>query len=229
MVIADPNGAFLKVNPACIRTLGYSEAELVSKPFVDFIYPEDKQSTLDEMARQLQRGFSLNFENRYVCKDGSLRWLSWRAAYDKTDGVTYATARDFTDLKMAEESLRENQVRLDLALQAAHMGAWRWEIKENKRYFDDLTCQLLGIDAAAFKGTAQEFSDVVHPDDREMVKTALARTLELDALYEPTYRVVWPEGSIHYISSRSRLVRDRRRAACEALRNIMGRHGAAYL
>ena len=109
MVIADPKGAFMKTNPACTETLGYSEIELVSKPFVEFVHPEDKQATLDEMARQLQKGISLNFENRYICKDGSFRWLSWRAIYNKEDNTTYATARDITERKRAEDSLRKSE------------------------------------------------------------------------------------------------------------------------
>lgn len=107
MCIADPNGAFQKTNPAFTRTLGYSEAELVSRPFVEFIHPEDKQPTLDEMARQQRLGYSLNFENRYRCKDGSYRWLSWRANYIPEEGLTYATARDVTELKRAEAALRQ--------------------------------------------------------------------------------------------------------------------------
>lgn len=102
MVIADPNGAFKKVNPTCLKVLGYSEAELLSKPFADFVHPDDKQSTLDEMARQIKIGFSLNFENRYLCRDGRVLWLSWKANYDKNDGITYATARDITERKQAE-------------------------------------------------------------------------------------------------------------------------------
>ncbi|MBI5056540.1 MAG: PAS domain-containing protein [Nitrospirae bacterium] len=107
MAIADPNGSFMKTNPACTETLGYSGTELVAKPFIEFIHPEDKQSTIDEMARQLQRGYSLNFENRYICKDGSIKWLSWRAIYSKEEGITYATARDITDRKRDEEEIRK--------------------------------------------------------------------------------------------------------------------------
>lgn len=105
MCIADPNGAFMKINPACSEILGYSESDLISKPFVDFIVHEDKQRTLDEMAQQIQKGYSLNFENRYMCKDGSTKWLSWRAIYNKEEGITYATARDITKQKKSEEEI----------------------------------------------------------------------------------------------------------------------------
>jgi two-component system, cell cycle sensor histidine kinase and response regulator CckA len=111
MCIADPFGNFRKVNPACSETLGYSEAELVARPFVDFIHPEDRQTTLDEMKRQLEIGHSLNFENRYICKDGSIRWLSWRAIYNKDDCTTYATANDVTERKLIESQLSASEER----------------------------------------------------------------------------------------------------------------------
>lgn len=107
MGIADPNGAFKKVNPAFLDTLGYSESEVLARPFVEFVHPDDRQSTLDEMKGQLERGFSLNFENRYTCKDGSVRWLSWRANVDYEEGVTFATARDITERKLAEFSQKK--------------------------------------------------------------------------------------------------------------------------
>ena len=103
MCIADPHGAFLRTNPAFSETLGYSEAELIAKPFLEFIHPDDLQPTRDEMARQLRIGFSVNFENRYLCKDGSVRWLSWRAVYHQAENLTYAIARDITGRKQAEE------------------------------------------------------------------------------------------------------------------------------
>lgn len=118
MGIADPNGAFKKVNPAFLSTLGYSEDEILSKPFIEFIHSDDRQSTLDEMARQLERGYSLNFENRYVCKDGSLRWLSWRAHVNFEEKLTYATARDVTDEKAAEREL----LRLNRTLKTISSG-----------------------------------------------------------------------------------------------------------
>jgi PAS domain S-box-containing protein len=106
MCLADPNGAFKKTNPAFIEILGYSESELISKPFIDFIIPEDKQRTIDEMARQIQNGYSTNFENRYLCKNGTVKWLSWRAVHVKEEGITYAIARDITESKQAELEIK---------------------------------------------------------------------------------------------------------------------------
>lgn len=113
MVIADPNGSFKRVNPACLKMLGYKEEELISKPFVDFIYIDDKQPTLEEMKRQIAKGSSLNFENRYVCKDGSLVLLSWNATYDKITNTTYATARNITKQREMEEKLKNKLSEVD--------------------------------------------------------------------------------------------------------------------
>jgi PAS domain S-box-containing protein len=110
--------------------------------------------------------------------------------------------------RQAEKKLRESQARLDLALRSAGMGAWHWDITEKRRYFDEQACYLLGIDPTTFTGAAEEFFEAVHPDDRETVMKALARTLEQDVPYETEYRVAWPDRGVHYITTRGKLVRD---------------------
>ncbi|MGK2907740.1 MAG: PAS domain S-box protein [Desulfuromonadales bacterium] len=115
--IANPHGSFLKVNPAFTETLGYSEYELLSKPILEFVHPDDRQTTLDEIAKQLQKGSTDNFENRYFCKDGSVKWLSWRVNVNKGDGNVYATARDITEWKKADEALRSSRNLLQTILE----------------------------------------------------------------------------------------------------------------
>jgi PAS domain S-box-containing protein len=110
--------------------------------------------------------------------------------------------------KRIEGELRENQSRLDLALRSAHMGAWRWEIVENKRWYDDQVFRLLGINPLEFTGTADEFFNAVHPDDRHAINEALARAIAQDGLYETEYRVVHLDSSIHHIAARGRVVCD---------------------
>jgi PAS domain S-box-containing protein len=106
----DFNGHFKRLNPAWERTLGFTRQELMSKPFIDFVHPDDRERTLEQNLEVKRGGRALSFENRYVCKDGSYRWLRWNAAPDHTEQVIYSVARDVTVSKQAEEE-REELVR----------------------------------------------------------------------------------------------------------------------
>ena len=115
-----------------------------------------------------------------------------------------------SDRKRVEAPLRESEARLDLALRSAQMGVWRWDISDNRHYFDDQACYLLGIDPATFTGGEEEFFAVIHPEDHERLRAAQARTIQQDMLYETEFRAVWPDGSVHYLAARGKLLHDGR-------------------
>jgi len=108
---ADINTAtFTKINPAFTRVLGYSEQELLSQSFLEFIHPEDKEPTQNVIDEQLKRGEKvLSFINRYRCKDGSYVWLDWTSSPVPEEGIIYAVARDITEKRKAEEELRNSE------------------------------------------------------------------------------------------------------------------------
>lgn len=111
----DFNGYFKRLNPAWERTLGFTRKELMSRPFIEFVHPDDRERTLMQNAHVRGGSDALAFENRYRCKDGSYRWLRWNAAPDSAHRTIYSVARDVTASKQAEEE-REQLVR---TLQAA--------------------------------------------------------------------------------------------------------------
>src|SRR5579862_3512605 len=77
--IASKDGYFKRVNPAFIETLGWTAEEMLSRPFLDFVHPDDRQATLHEVEKQVVAGEPvIQFVNRYQHKDGSWRWLSWK-------------------------------------------------------------------------------------------------------------------------------------------------------
>lgn len=115
LCVLDFTGTFKRLNPAWERTLGFTREELMSRPFIEFVHPDDRERTLAQNARVRGGGQALAFENRYLCKDGSYRWLLWNAAPDTGGQVIYSAARDITASKRAEEE-RERLVR---ELQAA--------------------------------------------------------------------------------------------------------------
>src|ERR1019366_3445813 len=93
MCIASTDGYFKRVNPA-FDALGYSQEDLLSRPFLDFVHSDDNAATLAEIAK-LDTGVpTIHFENRYRCKDGSYRWLSWRTGPPPSSGKSAEIARD---------------------------------------------------------------------------------------------------------------------------------------
>ncbi len=122
MGIAGQDGIFKKVNQAFVATLGYPEAELLSKPYLEFIHPDDHQRTLAEVSSRLERGYTLDFENRFLCKDGSVRWLSWSAIVDYDENLIYATARDITKQKQYEQTLFNSNQFLERVFNTTHFS-----------------------------------------------------------------------------------------------------------
>jgi PAS domain S-box-containing protein len=107
IAIAGFDGYFKRVNPAWERALGHSPDHILSKPFVEFVHPEDREATIAEASKIAQGVETLRFENRYRCKDGSYRWLAWTAIPVVDEGLMYCVARDITERKRAEEALRK--------------------------------------------------------------------------------------------------------------------------
>lgn len=107
---ANFEGYFTKINPAFEETLGYTKEELLKDPFLHFVHPDDHQMTIKEMEK-LSQGFSTTaFENRYRCKDGSYKYISWKAT--PFENVIYASARDVSNLRATQQELAEKNSRL---------------------------------------------------------------------------------------------------------------------
>jgi PAS domain S-box-containing protein len=97
IAVSRVDGRLRTVNPAFERTLGYSPEEMLSRPFLDFVHPDDREESRQVFADVIERGHVSQFENRYICADGSERWLQWSARVEQDQSVVYATARDVTD------------------------------------------------------------------------------------------------------------------------------------
>lgn len=109
--IAGKDGFFKRVNPAVIDTLGYSEAELYAHPIEFFIHPEDRELTGQKRTDLLSGKALLNFQNRYVTKQGNTIWLAWTSIYFPDKEVVFAIAKDITEKKQIEKQLEEKYAK----------------------------------------------------------------------------------------------------------------------
>ncbi len=134
--VAGTDGYFKRLNPAFERTLGYTAEELTASPFIDFVHPDDRQATLDEVTKLASGIDTISFENRYRCRDGRYVWLSWTTTPAVESGLLYAAARDITERKRAEaeiadlnrtlEARNESLERQNVALQEQSLELQRF-------------------------------------------------------------------------------------------------------
>ncbi len=126
--IATFEGYFIKLNPAWEKTLGWTIEELKSRKFLDFIHPDDQLTTLSAVVRIVSGNSIGTRENRYLCKDGSYRWLLWSSSPDINRKLIYASAIDITARKKSEEELERSKTSLEVAA---------LELHEQNRQLDD--------------------------------------------------------------------------------------------
>lgn len=103
-------GYFTRVNSSARKMLGYDAEEFCAKPFVEFVYKDDVEKTIAKLQAAQKGEKNLYIENRYVCKDGSIKWIAWNVLALADENKFYATGRDFTDRRLIEEALRESEL-----------------------------------------------------------------------------------------------------------------------
>ncbi|MDR3615688.1 MAG: PAS domain S-box protein [Candidatus Obscuribacterales bacterium] len=118
LAIADTRGYFRKLNPMWEKVMGYSIEEMVSQPFFNFVHPDDLERTLTINNSNVGGAEVVNFENRYIARNGSVVWLLWTASLSKETQLIYAVAHDITNRKKTESEL----MQLTNALQNAVEG-----------------------------------------------------------------------------------------------------------
>ncbi|NET50280.1 MAG: PAS domain S-box protein, partial [Merismopedia sp. SIO2A8] len=106
LCIVGLDGFFKQISPSFTHVLGYDPFELLAHPFLRFVHPDDQQATQAEVEHLAMGELTIAFENRYRCKDGHYRWLSWNATASMEERLIYAAAQDITDHKQCEENLR---------------------------------------------------------------------------------------------------------------------------
>jgi PAS domain S-box-containing protein len=135
LCIAGFDGYFKKLNPAWEKTLGWSNEELLSKPYLDFVHPEDREATINAAKGQEEGKEVITFHNRYLCKDGAYKWIAWNAFPLVTERLIFAVARDATKSKLMEDALRKayNELEERVKERTTELAAANQELQKVNR------------------------------------------------------------------------------------------------
>ena len=208
--ITDMKGRFLEANDAYCRMIGQSRQRLLRLSIKDFEAAEKPSDTMRHI-QKLRREGSDRFETRHRRKDGSLVDLDVSATYLESEGGRLVVfLRDITERKKAEAALRLSEQRYALAQRAASIGSWDWDIVTGALTWSDTIEPMFGFSPGKFKGTYAAFLKCVHPDDRANVEGSVKASVDKKRPYDIEHRVVWPDGSVHWMSERGEVLRDAR-------------------
>ncbi len=164
--IANTDGYFKRINPTFRRVLGWADEEFLSRPFLDFIHPDDKAATLRLVETLVAGEPTLYFENRYLCKDGSWRWVAW-TCNPQPDGSLYAAGRDITSLKQAEDTLRQTQQDLAITLHSIGDGVLATDANRRITRINPVAEQLTGWPQSEAVGRSiDEVFQIIHEETR---------------------------------------------------------------
>lgn len=193
MLMIISNDIFVKINLATSNVLGYSEEELIGKKFMSFVYQEDLSKTLQEM-KKIQSGVtSVNFENRFVCKDGSLKWLNWTTHPDIETGNLYAVARDVTINKIYEESLKTGDTFFKMSLDILVVASQGKFIKVNPSLSN-----VLGYNETEL--LSNPFVSYIHPEDIATTEKEIEQLKKGMSLVNFRNRWVCKDGTVKWLS-----------------------------
>src|SRR5277367_5957521 len=199
------DGSWLRVNNRYCQMLGYSEAEMLRKTLPDITHPDHIDESLAGR-RQLLAGeiSSHTMDKRYIRKDGTVLWgrlnRSLVRDHDNVPQYFIAVVEDITEKKQAERALVESERRFMLAQEAAGLGVWDRDMSTNEIVVSDPLKKLYGMAPDDPPLTYMGWLALIHPEDRKLVQGLFPQdTTEQMHLLDGEFRVVWPDGSVHWV------------------------------
>ena len=203
---------YRQVNQAYEIAHGLPRQPIEGMHIADLLGQKTFQKVIKANFDRALAGDVINYDSWFTFKNLGQRFMAvtytpLESHKDKIKSVL-VMARDITKRKLAEDALVKSEAQRRLAMGAANVGTWAWDIPSNIVTWSEHVEELFGLNPGTFSGTYQGYLDLIHPSDLSLIQNAIAATLEHDARYEVEHRVIWPDGSIHWLSGKGNVFRD---------------------
>ncbi|MBD2504380.1 PAS domain S-box protein [Anabaena azotica] len=206
-------GQFIDVNQRFCDITGYPSPELMTLTFQDITHPDDLWADLAQVQNLLVGCIpTYSMEKRYIHRDGGAVWINLTVSLVRnglgTPQYFIAVIEDISKRKQIEAALRENEERLSLALEAAGMGNWDWNIPTNEIRWSTNLERVFGIEPGSFNGRIETVVAMIHPDDRQQVLQTIYRAVYEREDYKIEFRFLQPDGTLRWALSRGKVLYD---------------------
>lgn len=194
---------FLEVNPAFEKLAGLKRKEIIGKTVLE-IFPNQQLSLIETYSKVALTGRPIHFEQYSKPLNKNYEVI----AYSPMKGYFITIFNEILEHKQIEQELRDSEKRLLKAQKVAHMGFFDWNLKTNEIFLSDEAYRIHGLKKKVGLSTPELVSEAVHPDDKEMVRKALENAIKGIKNYDIDYRIVWSDGSVHWVNAQAQLTRD---------------------
>jgi len=194
-IASGANSKFIKVNPAFCNMLGYTEEELTTRPFTDFVHPDDLGNTEIEFVETISGERQADdFINRYITKSGDFRWISWKSSQlSGEEGLSFAYGRNITEQKKLQDLL-------DNANKMARIGGWEVDFRTNQLYWSDITREIHEVDES-FNPDLKSGINFYREDIRDIVKSYVDQLVNQQIPWDFELPIITGKGNEVWIRS----------------------------
>lgn len=205
----DSEGRFLRWNKNFETVSGYSGEE-IARMHPDEFFPESERARLQQRIAEVFLTGESSVEAEFLSKDGRTTPHFFTGRRIEFQGKTclVGVGIDISDRKKAEAQLRENEARLLEAQRIARLGSWEWNLQTRQLTWSDQTCEIFGVDRSVNATSYEDFTSLVHPEDRDTLDAALHRTASGGARLDIEYRIVLRGGGEKVVHALADLKRD---------------------
>lgn len=200
LCIVSLDGRFQRLNLAWQKVLGYDLDDLIGQNVFDLIHPDDIAKSLTARVNLLKSNFVSQFVNRYLCKDGSYRYIEWYCL--RHGDLIYASAHDITAQKEVTDQLRYSEYYLQEVQQVANLGSWEYNLTNQTVTWSKELFNIYAQDSNTFTPSYENFIALIHPDDAAKVHLAVDRAILNGNSYEVEYRLKLHNDKIKWVLAR---------------------------
>lgn len=197
LCIANTKGKFLKINKEWENKLGFTIQELYQLNFMDLVHPDDLSSTNTALKRLSSKENILNFTNRYRCKDGTYRYLEWRAIPSRD--VIVASARDITTRIITEQELSETKGFLDQTARLAKVGAWEVNLVKETVFWSDVTKEIHDVGPTYIPNLDKGIDFYKEGHNRERIQQLVQKAITTGESFDEELELISASGKEKWI------------------------------
>ncbi len=219
--LISPDLTVTYANDAMDELFGYGKGELLGKHISILNAGPTPELVAEKLTETLKRKGWWEGEISNRKKDGTeLTTYATVSAHKDREGKILnfiSIQNDITQRKKAEEALKYSEERYALAQRVANIGSWDWDIQTDNLEWSEKIEPMFGFGRGEFMATYEAFLECVHPEDRQHVIDSVNACIEKGKDYDIEHRIVWPDGTVRWVSETGNVIRDESNKAVRML------------